>query len=160
MMLILLSLLCIHMHSVFAAPVNDLEKGETAAGIIGGNHSSIYYLETQNTDMLTVGIQYLDLKENNNATDFYAQLKINESLRAIAGNRAIGSASKYYMGAAVKNSLIPEVDGYAAVIAGSGFQELQLGASYKITDTNDINISFCTVTGNKSSIGIGLSCRF
>lgn len=158
-MLTVLSFLIISVNSVFATPINDLERGDTAIGVIGGSNNSTYYLESQNTENLIIGIQSIDLNESN-AMDFYAQLRINENLRAIVGNRSIDSTSKTYAGAAIKNPLTLDIDAYASVIAGSGFQELQLGANYKLTDTNDLNINFSKLTDNKSSIGIGLSCRF
>jgi hypothetical protein len=158
--LIFIAFLLFSINSVFAAPVNDLEKGVTAAGVISGSNSSMYYLETQNTDKLTIGIQSLDLRDNNTATDFYAQIKMDDTLRVIFGNRIIDSRSKAYLGGAVESRLNPDVNGYASVIAGSGFQELQLGVNYKLTDANDININFSSLSDNKSSLGIGLSYKF
>ena len=147
-------------NSVFAAPINNLEKGVTAGGIISGSNNSIYYLETQNTDKLTLGIQYLDLRTNDSATDFYAQIKMDDTLRVIFGNRIINSHSKAYLGGAVESHLNPDVDGYASLIAGNGFQELQMGVNYKLTDANDINLNFSSLSDNKSSIGIGLGFKF
>lgn len=147
-------------NSVFAAPINDMEKGVTAAGVISGSKNSMYYLETQNTDKVVIGIQSLDLRDSNAATDFYAQIKMDDTVRVILGNRIIDSRSKAYLGGAVESHLNPDIDGYASLIAGSGFQELQLGANYKLTDTNDLNINFSSISDNNSSLGIGLSFKF
>lgn len=157
---IFIVLLSFSMNRVFAAPINNLEKGVTTAGIISGSKNSMYYLETQNTDRLIIGIQSLDLRDNNAATDFYAQIKMDDTLRVLFGNRIIDSRSKAYLGGAVESHLNPDIDGYASLIAGSGFQELQLGANYKLTDTNDLNINFSSLSDNKSSLGIGLSFKF
>jgi hypothetical protein len=146
--------------SISAAPINNLEKGVTTIGVISGSANGMYYLETQNTDKLTLGIQSLDYRESNTATDFYAQIKMDDTLRVIFGNRMIDSRSKAYLGGAVESQLNPDINGYASVIAGSGFQELQLGVNYKLTDNNDININFSSLSDNKSSLGIGLSYKF
>jgi hypothetical protein len=155
-----ISFLLISMNSAFATPINDLETGDTVVGVIGGTNNSMYYLETKSTDNLTIGIQSLNLRGNDIATDYYAQIRMDDALRVIVGNRILDSRSKAYLGGAVESELTSDIDGYASLIAGSGLQELQLGAKYKLTDTSDINLNFSTISGNKSSIGLGLSCKF
>lgn len=160
MIMSFLAFLFISMNNAFATPINDLEKGDTVVGVIGGSSNSMYYLETQNTDNLTIGIQSLNLRGNNMATDYYTQIRMDDALRVIVGNRILDSHSKAYVGGAVESELTSDIDGYASLIAGSGLQELQLGAKYKLTDTSDINLNFSTISGSKSSIGLGLSCKF
>jgi hypothetical protein len=155
-----IALLLISMNSAFAAPINDLEKGDTIVGVIGGSNNSMYYLETQNTDNLTIGIQSLNLRGNNIAMDYYAQIRMDDTSRVIVGNRILDSHSRSYLGGAIQNELAPDIEGYASLIAGSGLQELQLGVNYKLTDTSDINLNFSAISDNKSSIGLGLSCKF
>jgi hypothetical protein len=160
MIMTFISFLLISMNSAFATPINDLETGDTVVGVIGGTNNSMYYLETKSTDNLTIGIQSLNLRGNDIATDYYAQIRMDDALRVIVGNRILDSRSKAYLGGAVESELTSDIDGYASLIAGSGLQELQLGAKYKLTDTSDINLNFSTISGNKSSIGLGLSCKF
>ncbi len=145
---------------VSAVPVNDLENGDTAIGVISGSNNNMYYLETKSSDNLILGIQSLDLRTSNSAADFYAQIKMDDTLRVIFGNRIIDSRSKAYLGGAIESRLNPDVNGYASVIAGNGFQELQMGVNYKLTDANDININFSSLSDNKASLGIGLSYKF
>lgn len=149
-----------NMNHAFATPINDLARGDTVVGVIGGSSNSMYYLETQNTDNFTIGIQSLNLTGNNMATDYYTQIRMDDALRVIIGNRIQDSRSKAYVGGAIESRLNPDVNGYASVIAGNGFQELQMGVNYKLTDANDININFSSLSDNKASLGIGLSYKF
>jgi hypothetical protein len=155
-----IAVLFLNITNAFAAPVNDLENGDTAVGVISGSNNSMYYVETKSSDKLILGMQSLDLRTSNSATDFYAQIKMDDTLRVIFGNRMIDSRSKAYLGGVVESRLNPDVNGYASVIAGNGFQELQMGVNYKLTDANDININFSSLSDNKSSLGIGLSYKF
>lgn len=155
-----ISLFLLNINNSFAAPINDLERGDTIVGVTSGSKNSMYYLETQNTDNLIIGIQSLDLRSDGIATDYYVQVKMDDISRVIVGNRIHHSRSKSYLGGAIQNELAPDIEGYASLIAGDGLQELQLGANYKLTDISDININFSTTSGSQSSVGIGLSCKF
>ncbi|AJQ25466.1 hypothetical protein [Pelosinus fermentans] len=156
-----ISFLLLNMNNVFATPINDLEREDTAVGVISGSKNSMYYIEMQTTDNLILGISYRDLRDDKSATDYYAQIRTdNETLRVIIGNRISDSHSKGYLGGAVQRELADDLEGYASLIAGNGLQELQLGANYRLTDTSDLNINLSTLSGNKSSIGIGVSCKF
>ena len=122
--------------------------------------SSIFYLESQNTDKLIIGVQYLDLRSNDIETDYYLQIKMDDTSRVIVGNRILESRSKTYLGGAVRLELTSDVGGYVSLIAGRGLQELQLGANYKLTNTSDVNINFSAISSYPPSIGMGLSCKF
>jgi hypothetical protein len=139
---IMFALLVLFMAGVgtgFAAPINNLGNGQTAIGFV----SDDFYAEHKFTDNFTLGLQ---------KNDIYGQVNLNGNLRAIVGSRDYNyNGSKLYVGAAVNTSLAPAWDGYASLIAGSGFKEMQVGVNYNLTNNVDVNIN---------RTGIGATLKF
>ncbi len=135
----------------FAAPINDLTKGETAVGFM---HDSIY-AENKIADNITVGFQ---------KNDIYGQLNLNNNLRAIVGSRDYNNGSKMYIGAAVDAPLAPSLDGYASLIGANDFKELQVGANYNLTNNVDVNVNYQSFMpdqgSNSNRTGLGATLKF
>ncbi|HWR07640.1 hypothetical protein [Sporomusa sp.] len=136
---------------VFAAPINNLDRGQTAVGFVRDD----FYVEHKLTNALTVGLQ---------DDDIYGQFNLRGNYRAIIGSRDYDSDSHFYGGVAVTTALAPALDGYASVIAGSSFAEFQVGANYSLTHNFDLNVNYCSFRPdegrNKNRVGIGATLKF
>jgi hypothetical protein len=134
----------------FAAPINSLDKGQTAVGIVDDD----FYAEHKLTDVVTLGFQEHDI---------YGQYNFNGNFRAIAGNRNY-HGSNFYIGAAVNTALAPALDGYVSLIAGSDFTEAQVGVNYNLTENVDINVNYRTFRPDegrdRNRTGIGATFKF
>lgn len=153
----LAALLALGAASAFAAPVNDLARGQTALGL----GSDTFYLEHKLTDTFTLGFQDVDWVNGN---DIYGQFQFTDTLRGIVGNRDFASNDKLFFGLAVNGPMGPEWDGYASVVVGDEFKELQAGASFRLSHNLDLNLSYHSFLpdagNNKSGVGIGATLKF
>lgn len=153
---------------VLGAPINNLEPGQAALGIAqGGERNSTYYVETQCTPTLTLGFQETDWVNSGNMADLYAQFRLNgedqdNSIRLIVGNRTYESRSNSYLGLALTKQMSDEWTAYTSAIAGSGFQEIQIGGNYDLSDNSFLNFNYrmTRCEGDKNGIGIGIGCKF
>lgn len=145
--------------NAFAAPINDLAQGQTAAGI----GSDSVYLEHKLTNNFTLGYQNLD-NDRGDADDLYGQFQLSGNLKGIVGNRSFHSDSNTYLGLAVNSPLSNDTTGYASLIAGSEFKELQVGANFRLTGNIDLNLdyhSFMPDSGqDKNGVGVGATFKF
>jgi hypothetical protein len=143
-----------------SAPVNDLDKGQTATGI--GNNT--FYLEHKLADNFTLGLQNVNWDQRNNMDNIYGQLQLANNFRGIIGSNDVDSNAKVYVGMAINGPIAPEWEGYTSLIAGKEFKELQVGANFKITYNADINFTYHTYMPdegeNKSGVGIGATLKF
>ena len=134
----------------FAAPINNLDNGQTAIGFVNDN----FYVEHKFTNNFTLGFQN---------DDIYGQYNLNSNFRAIVGSRDY-FGSKLYVGAAVNTSLAPALDGYASLIAGNSFKELQVGVNYHLTHNVDVNVNYRSFIpdegSNSNRTGIGATYKF
>lgn len=145
----------------FAAPVNDLGQGQTALGI----GSDTFYLEHKLADKFTIGFQNVDRGGSGNMNDIYGQLQFTDNLRGIVGSRDFDySGSKMYLGMAINGPLSPNWAGYASLIAGSEFKELQVGANVGLSHNVDLNLSYHSFMpdggNNRNGVGIGATLKF
>ncbi|MBC8014315.1 MAG: hypothetical protein H7X79_01040 [Sporomusaceae bacterium] len=135
----------------FAAPINNLTKGETAIGIMDDS----LYAEHKVADQVTVGFQ---------KNDIYGQLNLNNNLRAILGSRDYNGGSDMYIGAAINSPLAPSLDGYASLIGANDFKELQVGANYNLTNNVDVNVNYRSFMpdqgSNSNRTGLGATLKF
>lgn len=135
----------------FAAPINNLTKGETALGFMDDS----IYVENKVADNLTVGFQ---------KNDIYGQIALNNNIRAIVGNRDDNYGSKMYIGAAVNSPLAPSLDGYASLIGANGFKEMQIGANYNLTNNVDVNFNYRSFMpdqgSNSNRTAVGATLKF
>ncbi len=143
----------------FAAPINNLATSRTAVGI----GSDFFYLEHKITDNFTLGLQNVD-RDGSDMDDIYGQFHFTDNFRGIIGSRNFDPGSKLYLGVAVNGPLAPAWNGYASLIAGSEFKELQVGANYKLTRNVDLNLdyhSFMPDSGrDRDGVGIGATFKF
>lgn len=146
--------------TLFAAPINDLYTGQTAIGA----GSDTFYIENKLTDNFTLGYQNVDLDHYGNSDDVYGQLHFTDNLRGIIGNRSFDSNSKMYLGMAVNTPLAPNSTGYASLIAGNSFKEVQVGANVNLAPNVDLNLnyhSFIPDEGhNSNGVGVGATLKF
>lgn len=158
--LTLAALLTLHTGTGFTAPVNELEKGQTAAGI----GSNTFYLEHKLADNFTLGLQNTNWDHRGTLDNIYGQLQLTNNLRGIIGSNNFDSDAKVYVGMAVNGSITPEWEGYTSIIAGNQFKELQVGANFKITYNADLNLnyhSFMPDAGNnQNGVGVGATLKF
>jgi len=133
----------------FASPINNLDKGQTAIGVVDDS----FYAEHKLTDNITLGFQ---------KDDIYGQVNVGNNVRAIVGSRDYNSNSEVYVGAAVTAPLAPSLDGYASLVGASNFKELQVGANYNLTHNFDINLNYRSLmpdygsNSNRTSLGATL----
>ena len=145
----------------FAAPINDLERGQTAVGVL----TDTIYVEHKLSDNLTLGYQNIDRKYGDSMNDFYGQYKLsnNNSLRAILGHRDVDSGSTY-IGVSINDELAPRVDGFASVIGSSDFTEYQVGANYELNREVDLNVNYRSFRPdhgrNDNRVEIGATLKF
>lgn len=143
--------------TAFAAPINDLGKGQTALGL----GSDTFYLEHKLTNNFTLGFQDIDWV---NADDIYGQFALSGNLRGIVGSRSFDGDSKLFLGAAVNGPMGPEWDGYASLIGGSSFTELQVGANFRLSHNLDLNLDYHSympdLGRNKNGVGVGATLKF
>lgn len=159
-LLALAALMAINAGTGFAAPINDLSKGQTAVGVLlRSSDSDTLYLEHKVSDNFTLGLQ-----DGGHMDDIYGQVNVSNNLRAIVGNRDFGSNSKLYLGLGVNAPLSPEWNGYASLISGSQFNEVQVGANYKIASNVDFNLNYRSFMPDEGSningLGFGASLKF
>jgi hypothetical protein len=141
----------------FAAPINEMEIQESAVGIMVGNNNNTVYFETKPNESVVIGFESVDWEHTGNTADFYAHLYLTDNLTAIIGNRTFDASSKAYAGAALNLLLPSESTGYTSFIVGSGFSELEVGISNRLTDSSDFNISWRYFKDDGQDDGNGFS---
>lgn len=144
--------------TAMAAPINDLGRGQTALGV----GTDTVYLEHKLTDSFTLGFENVDRYSSMN--DVYGQFQLSDNFRGIVGSRDLYGDSKLYVGAAVNAPLSHEWDGYASVIGGSNFNEVQVGANLRLASNIDLNVDYHSFSPDygrsKSGVGVGATVRF
>ncbi|HMM19710.1 MAG TPA: hypothetical protein PKA10_03150 [Selenomonadales bacterium] len=157
--LTLITLLALNIGVGFAAPINDLSQGQTAIGA----GTDTFYLEHKLTDSFTLGFQNVDRHSDMN--DIYGQFRLTSNLRGIVGTRDLDyGGSDAYLGLAVNAPIAPGWDGYASMVAGSDFKELQVGANIGLVGNVDLNLNYYSFMpdrgSDKDGIGIGATLKF
>jgi hypothetical protein len=148
--------------TVFAAPVNDLAKNETAIGA-GTNES---YIEHKFTKDVTVGYQYSDRDEYGHMNDIYGQYEIVNNVRAVVGyrNHLPGNSNNLYGGIAVSTPRVMGAEAYASYVTGADFNEAQVGINYALVANVDLNLNYHNFGpdhGNRENgIGVGATVKF
>lgn len=155
-----------------AAPITDLEKGES---VIGYNHYNLdisgysvdddsFSLEHGIADKVIVGVERNSF-DGAKATDLYAHYKLDPNIRLIVGNRDIDyGPSKMFVGIGGKTSLAPKVDGYASVTTSSIATEWQAGLAYKLNEQANLNLGYKSLkedgTPTADGLGFGVGIKF
>jgi hypothetical protein len=152
--------LVLSVSTCFASPLNNLATGQTALGI--GTHN--LYVEHKINDTITLGFQNEDLNNASDMNDVYGQVKLSENLRAIVGNRSFDSTSKLYVGLGIDAPLASELGGYASLIGGDQFEEVQVGANFQLSKTADLNVGYYSYMpeygSDKNGVNAGVTFKF
>jgi hypothetical protein len=158
--LTLVTLLSLSATVGFAAPINDLASGQTAVGV--GNNT--FYLEHKFGEGFTLGLQNADWDTSGSLNDLYGQFHFSSNLRGIVGSKNYDSGSKMYVGLAVNGPIAPEWDGYATLVAGNSFKQMQIGANYKVSSNVDFNLDYHSFMpdwgNNRTGVGVGATLKF
>jgi hypothetical protein len=125
----------------FAAPINDLTAGQSAAGVMLNHDQNSFYVENKVTDTLTAGYEKVNLNDVG-MDDFYTQFDMNKGAKLLLGFRDLPSDSDAYAGLALSSVLSPECTAYGTFKAGKDFTEAQLGANYKLSDQYALNLNY------------------
>ena len=144
----------------FAASLNDLASDQTALGI--GTHN--VYLEHKFNDVFTLGLQNESLSGGLDMNDVYGQFKLTGNLRGIIGSRSFDSTSRFYGGLGVSFPMAGTWQGYASLVGGDMFSELQVGANLRLSATSDLNIGYYSYMpdggSNKTGVNVGVTFKF
>lgn len=147
--------------SSFAAPLNNLDHEQTAVGLSG----DAFYIEHKLTDRFTLGYQSIDREYYGDMKDLYGQYEFTGNLRGIIGNRDFDyQDSAMYLGLGLQGSLAPQLNGFASIIAGDNFSEMQAGASYRLASNLDLNATYTNFMPehgrDKDEVAIGATLKF
>jgi len=145
----------------FAAPLNNLDSGQTAVGLSG----DAFYIEHKLADRFTIGYQSIDRGYYGDMTDLYGQYEFTGNLRGIIGSREFDYRdSAMYLGVGLQGSLAPQLNGFASVVAGDKFSEMQAGASYRLASNLDLNATYTNFMPeygrDKDEVAIGATLKF
>ncbi|MDF2570331.1 MAG: hypothetical protein K0R55_1935 [Sporomusa sp.] len=157
-----------------AAPLTDLQKGETN---IGYNHYNLdasgpdydndsFYLEHAVGSKVIVGLEkntYAAYGDSIKSTDIYAHYKLDPNVRLILGNRDYnGGDSKVFYGIGASTNLAPKLDGYASVITNSDETEWTTGLAYKLTNKTNLHLGYKSnkLDGAPRADGLGFGVNY
>lgn len=161
---ILLFLIVASTTTAWAMQVNNLEEGESAAGLSFGDKTKSYYIESKIGEAFTLGFQGSDWKNGYDVTNLYGQFTLNgsENRRGILGTKHLDSSSRAYLGIIAQKELSSEWVSYTLGAIGRGFQELQVGVNYQINDRNYLNVSYLFLNhkGGRNDLDIGVTYKF
>ncbi|SDD56214.1 outer membrane protein [Sporomusa acidovorans] len=153
----------------FAAPITDLQQGQTS---IGYNHYNLshdmdddsFYLESAVSNKFILGAER-NSYDGFHSTDIYAQYKLDPNIRLIVGNRDYSfDGSKMFYGIGGVANLAPKLDGYAGVTTSSVFTEWQTGLNYKLDNQLALHLGYKSTNYDDGptddGIGFGASYKF
>jgi len=160
-----------------AAPVTDLNKGETVVGYSFSNFEVYdidldtdgFYLEHGIADKFILGVDRNEIENALKITDIYAKYKLDNNVSLTAGNReysALGlSESKFTYGIEGSTVLADKIVGYAALKHNNLETEWKLGATYALADQVNLDLNYASKdfdgTDEKiKGIGFGINYKF
>lgn len=130
--------------AAFAAPIQDLEKGDLNVDLMfhdsKDNHNLSF--EYQLTNTLGVSYEYTDWKHGYTTRQTLAQFNASPSCKFIVGNISIDSRSISIYGTGFSGDLNDEASYYGSILAGHNVKELLIGVMYKLSDNNDWKLNF------------------
>ncbi|BBB92107.1 MAG TPA: hypothetical protein PKA28_05460 [Methylomusa anaerophila] len=152
----------------FAAPITDVQEGQTS---IGYNHYNLNHDVTNDSFNLEHGISakfILGIERNTadlETTDLYAQYKLDPNIRLIAGNRDFDNGSgKFFYGLGALTNLAPNLDGDLSVTASSNYTEWQAGVNYKLDGQTALHLGYKSYDQDGlptfDGIGFGINHKF
>jgi opacity protein-like surface antigen len=161
----------------FAAPVVDLQKGESTFGITHSNlkdsddikyDSKGYYIQHGVSDNLVLGIDMNKQPDFDwKVTDIYGQYKAAKNTSIILGNRQYKgdeSENKLLYGIAANTKLNEKTTGYASVLKTSFETQWTIGANYDISENIALDVNYKKSNFdedyNEKGFGFGVSYKF
>ena len=160
----------------YAAPITDLNQGETKAGY---NHYNLdvsglsvkddsFYLEHGLSPKFNLGIErngYSFTGGDSDTTDIYAHYKLDKKIRLIVGDRSYSSGpDKVFYGIGADVNLAPKLDGYASVTASSLATEWQTGVNYKLDKQASLHVGYKSYKEDNAptmdGLGFGVNYQF
>lgn len=158
----------------FAAPITDLQQGETnigynyynldAAGVELDNDS--FYIENAISDKFILGVErnvFSVPGADAKMTNIYGQYKVDKNVRLIVGNRDESDGpSKMFYGIGASTNLGPRVDGYASVNTNSIATEWQTGITYALNNQASLHLGYKSYKqdGAPTADGIGFGVNY
>lgn len=159
--------------SAFAAPLTDLQEGETTLGYthynLSGGWSNVkddsFYLESAVAPKLILGVENNSAFPVNgeSATDIYAQYKLDPNVRLIAGNRSYEDGpNKFFYGVGATVNMAPKLDGYLSVTNSSIATEWQTGVNYKVSKQTALTLGYKSYKEDHASTidGVGFGANY
>jgi opacity protein-like surface antigen len=165
---------CMVLSSIgFAAPVVDLNKGESTIGFhsqdFNDHDSKGYSAQTALTDDFILGAEYskidnIDFK----TTDIYGTYQIDKNLRLVLGNRHYDvpgdKDDQILYGLKGNTTLGKKSTGYAGVLLTEDETEWQVGATYNVAKNVMFDASFkkrdFDDLSDTDGVGFGLTYKF
>lgn len=162
----------------FAAPVLDLEKGQTAAGYnysrfdidaggadLGKETFDGFYVQHQLSDKLNLGLERASIgfgPFDVRMTDLLAQYKLDDNVNLALGIRKyrlgtpIGSESetKAAFGINGKTQLADKLTGYISYLRTSYEDEWKIGANYQISKNTYLDLNYAHHNGDGDLDGL------
>ncbi len=155
--------------TAFAAPITDLQEGQTT---LGYNHYNLshdtkddsFYLESAVSPKFILGIERNGYS-GFDTTDIYAQYKLDRNIRLIAGNRDYSDGpNKFFYGIGANVNLAPKLDGYLSVTNSNIATEWQTGVNFNMDGQNSLHLGYKSYKEDYMStvdgIGFGINHKF
>ena len=146
-----------------AAPVNQLGEHETAVGV----GTKDVFIEHKATDNLSVGAAWADRDEYGNPKDLYVNYDvIGQNLKLVGGYRwdMPGDTNNFFGGVAVATPVVMGFDAYASYVAGSDFNEVQVGLNKSLIANIDLNVNYHNFKPDhgdrENGVGVGVTVKF
>ncbi|SHJ43288.1 hypothetical protein [Propionispora hippei] len=159
--------------TAMAAPISDIQEGQTTVGYTHYNLSSnthdvkddSFYLESAVSQKFILGIENNSAFPYNGvkATDVYAQYKLDPNVRLIAGNRSYEDGpDKMFYGVGANMALAPKLDGYVSVTNSSIATEWQTGVNYKLDKQTSLTLGYKSYKEDHASTldGVGFGANY
>jgi opacity protein-like surface antigen len=165
---------CMLLSSVgFAAPVVDLNKGESTIGYhyqdFDDHDSNGFSAQTALTDKLVLGAEYSKIDDIDfKTTDIYGAYQLDKNLSVVLGNRHYDvpgdNDDQVLYGLKGSTTLGKKSTGYASVLLTDDETEWQVGATYDVAknvifDANYKKRDFDDLS-DTDGLGFGLTYKF
>ncbi|MBP2652061.1 MAG: hypothetical protein H6Q74_2886 [Firmicutes bacterium] len=177
--------LAIMTSAAMAAPVTDLQKGQTTVGYtywnpdvtsssydLGNTNANGFYAETGLTENAIVGVETtsgsiygMDVR----FTDVTLKSKIGKNFQFIVGNRSYDdsygsysySTSKFMYGLGAFTNLNDKTTAYASILHSDIADDSQVGVNYQVSKEFSLNLNYRDYSEDGFSLkGVGFSASY
>lgn len=160
----------------YAAPITNLEEGQTNIGYdhYNLNHSfsdDNFYLEHAVSPKFTLGLEQNSYSRDNfdfQHTDITAHYKLDKNVHLIVGDRSYGgdidNSNRFLYGIGANVNVAPKLDGYASVVQTNISTDWQAGLAYKLNNQAALHLGYKSYKEDGSStidgVGFGVDYTF